>query len=258
MERNLIYELQQIGLDKSQAAVYLAALELGPSPVQRIAQRAKVPRATTYLVLDELKKKGLVSTYEQGKKIYYNAQHPSQLEGYLKKQESELQIRQKTLESLIPELEQRGQFPESVRPKVRYYEGKDAFSAYKRDLLKGRKDQKEVRSILDVDGLQNATGDIHSISKTRVQEHVRSRVLFVDKDMKFPDFNDPKILRDGIRISGEKFPLPADVSIIGDSVGLMSYNSPFRAVIIDDGDIAKALVSIFELAWLGARGVENK
>jgi sugar-specific transcriptional regulator TrmB len=251
MERNLIYELQQIGLDKSQAAVYLAALELGPSPVQKIAQRGKVPRATTYLVLDELKKKGLVSTYEQGKKIYYNAQHPSQLEGYLKKQESELQIRQKSLESLIPELEQRGQFPESVRPRVKYYEGKESFPAFRRDLLVKRSGQKEVFSVLNIDGLKKVIGNLDILTSQRVKEGVRSRVIFVDPNREYSVFNNQADLRMGREVDSSKFPVPADISIIGDSIGFMPYGNPFRAVIIDDPDIAKALKTIFELAWMG-------
>jgi len=251
MERDLTYELQQIGLDKSQAAVYLSALELGPSPVQRIAQRAKVPRATTYLVLDELKKKGLVSTYEQGKKTYYNAQHPSQLEEYLKKQESELLIRQKTLESLVPELERRGQFPESVRPKVRFYEGRDAFPAYRRDLLVKRSGQKEVFSVLNIDGLKKLIGDLDFLTGKRVKEGVKSRVIYVDPNKEYSNFDNKEALRIGKEINGSNYPIPADISIIGGSVGLMPYGDPFRAVIIDDPDIAKALISIFELAWAG-------
>jgi len=257
MERNFIYELQQIGLDKNQASVYLAALELGPSPVQKIALRARVPRATTYLVLDELKKKGLVSTYEQGKKEYYNAQHPSQLEGYLKKQESELLVKQKALESLVPELERRGQFPETLRPHVRYYEGKDAVAAYRKDILRDRKNQKVVRAILDTDGLKKIIGDLGDFAQRRVKENVRSRVIYVDPSGNNP-MNSEDVLREAKSASSENFPVPADVSIIGNSIGFMPYEEPYRAVIIDDAVIAQSLVSLFELAWKGAEAIEKE
>ena len=67
MANNLELELQHIGLNEREAKVYLAALELGPSPVQKIAQRAGIPRATVYLVLDDLRSKGFVTTYDEGK-----------------------------------------------------------------------------------------------------------------------------------------------------------------------------------------------
>lgn len=247
-----------MGLEKSEAVIYLASLELGPSPVQRIAQRGKVPRATTYLILEELKKKGLVATHEHGKKTYFTAQHPSQLEGLLKAQENELAIRKKTIETLVPELEQRGQFAESVRPRVRYYEGKESFPAFRRDLLSKRKDQKLVRGIFSVENIARIAGNMEEFAKKRVGEGVASRSLYVsEENTVLPDF-DPEKKREVRRLNKDKFPIPADISIVGNCVGMMPYGDPFRAVIVEDKDVADALVSIFELAWKGAEAEKGK
>lgn len=254
MERNLTYELEQLGLDKNEAVIYLANLELGPSPVQRIAQRGKVPRATTYLVLESLKKKGLVSTYEHGKKTYFAPQHPSQLVGFVKQQEAEVLVRQKTVESLVPELEGIGQFAESKRPRVRYYEGKESFQAFRRDLLSKRKDQKLVRGIFDINEISRLVGSIEDFAQKRTSEGVESRSLYTWANNQLPDY-DEKLKRTAKKIDEKTYPLPADVSIIGNCVGLMPYGDPFRAVIIEDKAIADTLTSIFELAW---KGTERK
>lgn len=258
MEKNLTYELQQMGLEKSEAVIYMASLELGPSPVQRIAQRGKVPRATTYLILEELKKKGLVATHEHGKKTYFTAQHPSQLEGLLKAQENELAIRKKTIETLVPELEQRGQFAESVRPRVRYYEGKESFPAFRRDLLSKRKDQKLVRGILTMEKISQIVGNMGEFAKKRTSEGVASRSIYVSENSVVLPENDVETKRQSVKIDGKVSPIPADISIIGDCVGLMPYGDPFRAVIIEDKDIADAMVSVFELAWKGAEAEKGK
>jgi len=257
MEKNLTYELQQMGLEKSEAVIYMASLELGPAPVQRIAQRGKVPRATTYLILEELKKKGLVATHEHGKKTYFTAQHPSQLEGLLKQQENELEIRKKTIETLVPELEQRGQFAESVRPRVRYYEGKESFPAFRRDLLSKRKDQKLVRGIVEHDKFEKFVGNLGEFIKKRTSEGVSSRSIYASETVTYPE-NDPENKKESRKIDGKKYSVPADISIIGNCVGLMSYSEPFRAVIIEDKDIADAMVSVFELAWKGAEAEKGK
>lgn len=258
MAESLEYSLQQLGLEKNEAAVYLAALQLGPSPVQRISARAGVPRATTYLVLDALKREGLVTTYEQGKKTYYASQHPAQLEALLQHQENRVKVQKEMLGSLVPKLERIGQFLGTNRPRVRYYEGKDAFPAYRRDLLSKRKGQKIVRSVLDLTGLRKVVKDIDSLSQKRAKEHVRSRVLYVDPRGEYPVYDDPKVLREGEKIDSRAYPIPADVSIIGDSVGLMPYGDPFRAAIIDDPAIAQSLNSLFELAWRGAAHGKGK
>ena len=61
-------ELQKIGLSEKEAKVYLAAMELGQAPVQKIAQKAKVNRATTYVILEGLQKKGVITTVDHEKK----------------------------------------------------------------------------------------------------------------------------------------------------------------------------------------------
>lgn len=53
--------LQKIGLQQKESAVYLALLELGTADVSGIAKKAGIKRPTCYLVLDDLKNRGLVS-----------------------------------------------------------------------------------------------------------------------------------------------------------------------------------------------------
>ena len=64
-----IQELTNLGLKDKEASVYLSCLELGPSPVQPIARKAKVVRATTYVILESLMNMGLVTKFKEGKKI---------------------------------------------------------------------------------------------------------------------------------------------------------------------------------------------
>ena len=72
----LIAELTHLGLGEKEALVYLAALELGPAPVQDISHKAKVNRATTYVMIESLSTRGLISTFVKGKKRYYSAESP--------------------------------------------------------------------------------------------------------------------------------------------------------------------------------------
>ena len=58
---DLIQELGHLGLSEKEAAVYLASLELGPAPVQDISHKAKVNRATTYVMIESLMGRGLIS-----------------------------------------------------------------------------------------------------------------------------------------------------------------------------------------------------
>ena len=54
-------KLQELGLSEKEARVYLALFELGPSVVSGLAKKAGINRSTTYVILETLAKRGLVS-----------------------------------------------------------------------------------------------------------------------------------------------------------------------------------------------------
>ena len=47
-------------VSRKKAKIYLAALQLGGDKVQEIAVKAGLKRSTAYVILDELKQKGLI------------------------------------------------------------------------------------------------------------------------------------------------------------------------------------------------------
>lgn len=55
----MLAQLKHIGLSENEAKVYLAMLELGPSPMLEIAAKAGINRPTAYAQLEALKKGGL-------------------------------------------------------------------------------------------------------------------------------------------------------------------------------------------------------
>src|SRR4051812_11252942 len=88
--------LEQIGLTSKQALVYLALLELGSASVQSIAQKAGLKRPTTYLILDELQQKGVVSLVPQ-KKSLFTAESPERLL-------SDIHRKEEVFKRFLPEL----------------------------------------------------------------------------------------------------------------------------------------------------------
>src|SRR4030042_7132027 len=71
--------LTNLGLDPKSASVYLNTLELGPTTIKKIAARTSLPRSTTYLLIDDLKKYNLVTESKVGKKTIFTASPPEKL-----------------------------------------------------------------------------------------------------------------------------------------------------------------------------------
>ncbi len=112
--------LKQV-LDKKGARVYLAALELGTASVAAIAKKVDIPRSTCYLVLDEIKKLGLISEIKANGKTRFSAEHPSVILKLIQDRGKKISDQKQLLEQSLPELHALyNQNPH--KPSVRFYE----------------------------------------------------------------------------------------------------------------------------------------
>jgi len=100
LDKELIKEVESIGLSEKEARVYLAVLEMGQASVQDIGKKADVNRATTYVILDSLMKKGMIATFGEGKKSVFIAEAPHGLNNIIREQEEEIEKRDARLDIL--------------------------------------------------------------------------------------------------------------------------------------------------------------
>jgi sugar-specific transcriptional regulator TrmB len=109
-------------LGAKQATVYQASLELGIATVQQIAHQAHLPRSTCYLLLEELKSQGLISTTKRGKKTLMVAESPDKLVQLVADQQQSLGNARTKLAATLPQLNALyNAVPQ--KPAVTYYEG---------------------------------------------------------------------------------------------------------------------------------------
>lgn len=74
---NKLFEaLKKIGLSENEALVYLVVLELKELLPSTASKKTGIKRSTTYLLLDRLAKKGLLSAIKKNGHLYYRAKNP--------------------------------------------------------------------------------------------------------------------------------------------------------------------------------------
>ena len=97
--------IKKLGLNENEIKVYLALLELGPSLVTKIAQKAGINRTSSYDILERLVRYNLV-TYAsgQGSKKEYSAMPPYNLISFLERQQKEKNKQLEKLKEKLPEL----------------------------------------------------------------------------------------------------------------------------------------------------------
>lgn len=100
-------ELRKLGLTEKEVKVYLMGLESGPSPVQNIAQKARLTRPTVYEIIKKLEVKGLFSEIKKNKKRYFSAQSPERILSILRTQKREIEEKEREFIRIIADLEAR-------------------------------------------------------------------------------------------------------------------------------------------------------
>ena len=244
---SLELDMKNIGFSDKEAKVYLALLELGDAPVQKISEKAKVNRATTYVVLETLQKRGVVSTVEKDKKIYFAAENPRALLRLFRAQEEDLRGKEDDFKRTLPELEAVFNLA-GEKPRVRYFEGKDGLLAMQEDFLASG--TKELLAIYSADELDTIfTKEERKRYIERRQEHgisVRSIYTKAGGPYLSPTPAERKF------VPKNKFPFSSDITIYGNRAAMATFRGKLIGVIIESKEIADTLRLIFELAWRGA------
>jgi sugar-specific transcriptional regulator TrmB len=239
-------ELQKLGLSEKEAKVYLSSLELGPSPVQTIANKAGVNRATTYVMIEWLIQKGLMSSFEKGKKRFFSAESPERFLAILHKEEADIKTRVKNVEEFLPELKALFALAEE-KPRVRFFEGKEGIKAIREDFLRTK--DRRIETIYSADFIRGIFTDEErkEFVEKRMKKGIKVRSIYTfDKGI----LTDKTASR--CKIPVDKFPLFCDIIMYGNNIAITSLKGKLFGIIIESKEFADTMRSIFELAWEAA------
>lgn len=111
----IIESLESLGLNEKEAKVYTALLQLGRASAYSVSEKSGLKKPTTYVILGELVKKGLVSKVPRTRKQLFVARPPDE---FFALAEERLAVAKKVLPELMA-------MAAGDQPKVRsiFYEG---------------------------------------------------------------------------------------------------------------------------------------
>ena len=99
--------LSELGLTRSEIAVYFALLELGSSTTGPIIKKSGIASGKAYLIMDKLVMKGLATYVIKSGVKYYQPTDPERLMDYMREKESDLRKKEEKLRDVIPFLKQK-------------------------------------------------------------------------------------------------------------------------------------------------------
>jgi len=230
--------LKHLGLTEKQAKVYVALLQMGSGSVPAISIKAGTKRPTTYLLLEELRMKGLSNMLPRAKKVIYSAQSPEQL--LIEYREKEDLIEQK-----LPELMAiyNGQ---KEKPKVVYYQGEENVAKLWDEIFR----EKEVM-------FYGSVGQITPVVYRQVEKYlniVKKEKLYVreilqadEKSIEFAKANTSE--NHQFKLAPKEKKLPTDNVIFGNKIGIITYKNMPMAVVIENSNVTETYRSMFEMVW---------
>jgi sugar-specific transcriptional regulator TrmB len=236
--------LTSLGFSESESNVYLASLELGPSPVQIIAKKAGVSRVTAYAVIEKLTEQGLMSSVTKGKRQLYSAESPERLASYTSSRVLQMQASLKDLQGMLEELKllQRGQ-----KPAVRLFEGPEAFQRIQDDVLSSK--QKEIFEIGNNDVIIERLKyeNVHAFGKKLDKQGIKVKAIYV--------VTPPHQFRASASIrtlSSRDYDFKGDLFIYGDKIALSTFGEKMISILIESPELARTFRQIFQIVWTKA------
>lgn len=232
--------LQSTGVSKKASQVYLAALSLGIASVQKMARAAKLKRSSVYEYIDELLEAQLLEKVPRGKRVYYRAVSPEQIEKQL---QSQLKAFQDNLPDLLA-LHSKS----SAKPKIQILEGR----AGVRQIYTECTDVPFVRAYSYLPDIEKLFyNEVQDIGTRMLEKEVRVHELMPDRPESRRTARSFGAIVGNLYesriIEGEVF---NDMLIYGDVVAILRIHELDLFVVrLEDTTIATSMKTLFDAAW---------
>lgn len=242
--------LTELSLTEYEAKIYLAALELGEANNLKLSKKSGVNRVALYDVIKSLVTKGMLSTVEKGKRVLYVPTDPEILLKIVKTQKTSMEIKEKQLIELMPELKSIFNANEK-KPNVTFYEGKNGLLAIQRQFLKCK--SKNLRIIFLFDNLRNVFSEKESqdYAEERQKNKIKVKSIAIIKDSKIP-VHQPKGDVERVYLNYKEFPFDSDITIYDDKIAIVSLHQ-LVGIVIRNKEFATSMQTFYDLAWSKAK-----
>jgi len=231
-----------LGLNGKQTAVYIALLQLGKGSAYSIADKSGLKRPTTYVILEELIRKGLAERIPRARKQQYRAISPEQAFGAF---EERIALAKEKLPELLAMTK-----GSDTKASALYFEGLKGIKQvmeYKQKENKGK----------EIVGFYATSQDLpKELTEYFVEWNAKNRKFGITMRGIVPDHDSLASFRSSDKESGRnmkivpfnEFSSEVAIDVSGDVVRIQDYKN-LQGVAIENADVAKTIQEIFEMVW---------
>jgi len=231
--------LQELGLTRTEAAAYLALIQLGGSQASAVAKHLGIKRTTIYDVLSSLTKKGFAAVYFRQNKRIYHPQKPQRVADHFEK-------KLEAFTNIISDLASiEKQQAHAVG--LRVIQSKAELQQFYLDIIE-EYPGKSYDIIGSTTGWTGALGEafVERFRRERAKAKIHTRLLLSFDTL--PHTTAPDLLRDW-RLLPKHYRFESTIDIFPEQVLIISPHFSALAVVIDSPIMVDIFHSIFEIIW---------
>ena len=239
--------LEDIGLTKSEIAVYLALLELGSSSTGKIVDKSKVSSSKIYEILDKLIQKGLASYIIKSGVKNFEAAPPKRIVDYVKEKENKLEKQKIDLEKLLPELELKRTLSEYKSEATIFKGMKGGETAFKY-LVNSMKKNDEWLSFVITFENKDYFRMLTKIHKERAKKGLKARQIINERHKQYTKERG-RITNTKLKFVPDEQQNPTIVNVAGNITLINIMGEEITVFMIESKNVADSFRKQFEKMW---------
>lgn len=234
--------LQNIGLNEKEARVYVALLQLGRATAYSVAKHSGLKKPTTYVILEQLIKKGAANKIPRENILRYVAVSPDEFF-------SVAEAKMSNAKQSLPELKALTKGKE-YKVTTTYYEGVSGIEEMYKKILKTMRNKEVVGFYASA---KNNSPEMIKLwgewTKEMASRNISVKAI-TPKDIKTIDWlkNKENFLLKVKFVPIEEYNSAVSVEVYDNFVQIIS-SQYLQGILIDNPDIATTLRQIFEMVW---------
>ncbi len=238
--------LEKIGLNQSEARIYLALLKTGSCKAGRLAKETNYNRTTVYKALESLIQRGLAGYVVKENRKYFEPADPKNIMRGIEKEERVLQEKKKEVAHAIPQLSRL--FEENKEElEATIFKGIKGMKTVFDDIQKTLKKGDEYLAFGVPEYAQQFWGYFEEFNKALQKNKVHRRIIFDQRASK----NIASCKKYGYQVKtlSKEFMSPAEINVYENNVAIVLWNKTPLVIFVRGKDIAQSFRQYFNLLW---------
>jgi HTH-type transcriptional regulator, sugar sensing transcriptional regulator len=241
-----------LGFREEEVKTYLSLLDAGGSTAGNLAKVMGMPRPTVYGYLEKLQVEGLVTQSKRSGIKLFLAEPGEKIRLLYKRRIAELQKRERSLDSLLPELEKRSGL-NVFRPRLQFDEGQAGIQKILEDLLQYR--DIETFVMWPIEKMMDIMTDeyTHYHNKERLKRNISIRVIWPrnqTKDLhKWPYISSGKEFLREIRLAPTDVDFSMGYWAYANKVAFISSRAESFGFIIESAELVSLMRVKHDIIW---------